>query len=200
MAEQLVTPKKQFSKKIVATAAAFALAPIAGCSAPSQEQITLQGTTRQVFADVLDGVAVNKDPFANNTFTVSMKDVYPYNEPKSDNSREIAALQIYDENEARMRSALNLGEYSESGDELLAQAACDTAAINGVLTGDTLQTAHNQWDYYQQLGGQKELDKEYANNDEAVFAITALNLTCKGPVIKALQSGADVTFAPTKNK
>ncbi len=200
MSELVSSPRpKRVTQRIVAIAAAFALAPTAGCSTPTEEQLAMQDATRQVFADVLDGIAVNKKPFGDNTFTVSVKDKYPNLDRMDPEKRKWAAFYTYKEGEDRMNTALDLGEVERSEYELRAQAACDTAAVNNMLTPAELEVVQDKWGYYQQLGGAKMLDKGTA--DDNVFStITDLDIACMKAVRRGLENGADITFVPAMNK
>jgi hypothetical protein len=203
MSERTTSPKPRgIPQKITAAAAAFALASLAGCSV-SPEQQAREEATRQVFADVIAGKTVSKDPFAGNTFTISIKDKYPKIDMNDATVTGTAALYTYQEGEARIRKALGIKNDAPMGSELDLEtlAVCDTAAVNGLLTGEQLKAAQDQWDYYQQLGGQKELKKTsvYDINSDAYDAITSLEGTCMRGIGQALKSGADITFVPATN-
>lgn len=203
MSERVQSPKpRQLTRKIVAATAAFALAPLAGCSA-SPELQAREDATRQVFADVIGGKTASKDPFGGNTFTVSIKDAYPNTDMNDLAATHTAGLYTYKLGQKLIRNAFGIRYEPARGNlELETLAVCDTAGLTGLMTGDQLKTAQDQWDYYQQLGGLKVLENSNLYSDaytDAFTAILALKGTCMNSIGEALRSGADVTFVPAVN-
>lgn len=192
---------KQTGKRLAAAIAAAAL-PLSGCGI-SAEQQAREDATQQVFTDVITGKTVTKDPFAGNTFTVSIKDRYPKLDMNDGEATAAAASYAYALGEERIRHAFGIQYEPVRGKrELVALAVCDTAAVNGLLTGDQLKAAQDQWDYYQQLGGREVLDHKSEYSDayaDAFFALSSLESTCTHAVGEALKTGADVTFVPATN-
>lgn len=192
---------KQTSKRLAAAVAAAVL-PLTGCGV-SPEMQAREDATRQVFADVMAGKTASKDPFGGNTFTVSIKDRYPQLDMNDGEAKKGAASYAYSLGKERIHHAFGIRYDPIKGQqELVMQAICDTAAVNGLLTGDQLKAAKDQWDYYQQLGGREVLEHKSEYSDayaDAFFALNALNGTCMGAVGEALTTGADVTFVPAVN-
>lgn len=200
MAEQIDSTKpKHVGEKIVATATALALTPLAGCSV-SQERQAMQNVAHQVFTDVVAGKTVSKDPFGDNTFTVSIKDKYPSGEQQGDISQQ--AESVYALGMERTDNVLGLNDLIYNSDksewELRAVTACNTAAVSGLLTAEDIQKIQGQWDYYQQLGGEEEIKKGGTHN-EAFFAIAAMKDVCMNTTLQGLENGRDVTFVPASN-
>lgn len=192
---------KQTGKRLAAAVAAAVL-PLTGCEV-SAEQQAREDATRQVFTDVMAGKTVSKDPFGSNTFTVSIKDRYPQIDMNDDEAKKGAASYAYSLGEERIQYAFGIQYDPIKGQqELVTQAVCDTAAVNGLLTGDQLKAAQDQWDYYQQLGGREVLEHKSEYSDaytEAFLALSSLQGTCTRAVGEALKTGADVTFVPAIN-
>jgi len=197
MSERISSPKpRQIPRKVTAVVAASALALLAGCSGQSPERQAMENTTRQVFTELIAGKPVSKDPFGDNTFIISVKDKRPGTQPTLTDMQD-----AYATGEKRVSNALGLNIMSNTITtlELRTMATCDTAAVNKLITPEVLKDVQDRWDYYQQLGGQKELNKGGETND-AFRAILALGTTCMAPIGESMMTGADVTFVPASNE